>query len=84
MARVEQVKPSYIPMSLLLEADPDEAMILSYLESCLAFVLIEDDKVAGACLLRQESDGNSAELMNIASGLINKSWDSVQCFLREC
>ncbi|GAM54252.1 acrtyltransferase [Vibrio ishigakensis] len=66
MVKVKQVKPSDIPMSLLLEADPDEAMVLSYLESCLAFVLIEEDKVAGACLLRQESDGNSAELMNIA------------------
>ncbi len=66
MARVEQVKPSDIPMSLLLEADPDEDMVLSYLDACLAFALIEDDEVVGACLLKQEVEGNSAELMNIA------------------
>lgn len=51
MARVEHVKPLDIPMSLLLEADPDEAMVLSYLDACLAFALIEDEEVVGACCL---------------------------------
>lgn len=66
MASVKQVTPTEIPLSLLLEADPDEAMILSYLDSCIAFALEQDGEIIGACLLRVESDKGSAELMNIA------------------
>ncbi|CAA0110302.1 putative N-acetyltransferase YvbK [BD1-7 clade bacterium] len=57
-----------IPMSLLLEADPSESSVNSYLSNSLCFVAKdENDKTVGACVLK-ETGKDVIELFNISVG----------------
>lgn len=54
-----------IPIKLLLEADPSESSINSYLDSSLSFVAIRDGKIVGACVTKA-IDESSTEIHNIS------------------
>jgi len=56
---------SEIPIELLLEADPSEQSILSYLESGLIFATVRNEVAIGVCVVSLESE-TRAELFNIS------------------
>ncbi len=59
-------EPSRIPLSLLLEADPDELAIGRYRDRCRGFVARRAGEILSACLLLPGDDGRW-ELVNIAT-----------------
>lgn len=60
-----EVGVSEIPIELLLEADPSEETIASYLEGAWYFAAKHDEKVIGACIAKPINTG-TAEIFNIA------------------
>ncbi|MGO3055638.1 GNAT family N-acetyltransferase [Halomonas sp. AOP43-A1-21] len=60
-----EVGISEIPIELLLEADPSEETIASYLEGAWYFAAKRDEKVIGACIAKPINTG-TAEIFNIA------------------
>ncbi|MBE0465269.1 MAG: GNAT family N-acetyltransferase [Halomonadaceae bacterium] len=60
-----EVGVSEIPIELLLEADPSEETIASYLEGAWYFAAKRDEKVIGACIAKPINTG-TAEIFNIA------------------
>lgn len=65
-----KIKPADIPIDLLLEADPSEACIQSYLEGSLCFAAFDNEQLIGACVTHsQKTDSqeeNRTEIYNIA------------------
>ncbi|RUR40834.1 GNAT family N-acetyltransferase [Vreelandella populi] len=60
-----EVNASAVPIQLLLEADPSEQNIASYLDGAWCFAAKLDGKIAGACVAKAISN-NTAEIFNIA------------------
>lgn len=60
-----EVASNEIPLSLLLEADPSELSIKSYLPNSWCFVAKENNKTVGACVLNKIETG-TIELFNIS------------------
>lgn len=60
-----EVGVSEIPIELLLEADPSEETIASYLEGAWYFAAKRNEKVIGACIAKPINTG-TAEIFNIA------------------
>ncbi|MEJ2766003.1 GNAT family N-acetyltransferase [Photobacterium sp. MCCC 1A19761] len=54
-----------IPIALLLEADPCEKQIATYLHGSLCFIARQAEETLGACVLKAHSD-ERIELFNIA------------------
>lgn len=59
------INASDIPLPLLLEADPSEHRIASYLDGAWCFAAKLNAKVIGACVAKAISD-STAEILNIA------------------
>ncbi|NAX36334.1 GNAT family N-acetyltransferase [Vibrio sp. V27_P1S3P104] len=60
-----EVKSSDIPLDLLLEADPSETNIASYLSESWCFAALENGCVLGACIVKRQTE-ILAEIMNIS------------------
>ena len=60
-----EIDAADIPMQLLLEADPCERNIQSYLNDSWCFVGILDGNIVGACVAKLIHDG-CAEIYNVA------------------
>lgn len=61
-----EVSPKELPVSLLLEADPCETTILSYLDGAWCFAAKADDgAIVGACVAKTIGDG-VGEIFNIS------------------
>lgn len=60
-----EVKSSEVPMCLLLEADPSEASILSYLSDSWCFVALDNGKVLAVCAVKPLI-GSLAEICNVS------------------
>jgi len=60
-----EVKGSDIPLELLLEADPCEANITSYLSDSWCFAAIDSGRVIGACVVKPQTNG-LAEILNVS------------------
>ncbi|USD42953.1 GNAT family N-acetyltransferase [Vibrio sp. SCSIO 43135] len=56
---------SQVPMSLLLEADPSEQSILSYLDGGWCFVAKSKQQVIAACIVKMTRK-NTAEVFNVS------------------
>lgn len=54
-----------IPLDLLLEADPSETSIASYLPDSWCFAALENDKIVAACVVKPLNE-HLAELFNVA------------------
>ncbi|SMF09127.1 Acetyltransferases [Alteromonadaceae bacterium Bs31] len=54
-----------IPFDLLLEADPSEQSVRSYLDSGLVFAAVRNKAIVGVCVVALESE-TRAELFNIS------------------
>lgn len=65
MVVVEEVNPDDVPVELLLEADPSEVNIQSYLSGGWCFAAREQDRVVGACIVKTISDG-CVEIFNVS------------------
>ncbi|WP_067518626.1 GNAT family N-acetyltransferase [Endozoicomonas ascidiicola] len=63
-----EVDHAQMPFSLLLEADPSEKQVLSYLPHCRCYVAEVEGRVVGVCAIKPLADGATYELMNIAVG----------------
>lgn len=61
----KETHPDNIPLSLLLEADPSEASIHSYLNDSWCFVATQNGQIIAAALIKPSS-ATRAELLNIA------------------
>lgn len=62
---IETVSPELLPMRLLLEADPSERQVRSYLVNSRCYRAVLDGQTVAVCVLQDKSDG-VYELMNIA------------------
>ena len=62
---IEIVSPDLLPMQLLLEADPSERQVRSYLVNGRCYRAVLDGQTVAVCVLKGKSDG-VCELMNIA------------------
>lgn len=60
-----EVKSSQIPLDLLLEADPSEASISSYLLDSWCFAAIDNGRVLAACTVKPHTS-RVAEIFNIS------------------
>lgn len=61
-----EVSPTEVPVSLLLEADPCEKAILSYLNDAWCFAAkAEEGAIVGACVTKPIGDG-VAEIFNVS------------------
>lgn len=65
MPDYKQIDAQVIPLCLLLEADPSEKCIQSYLPGSLCFGAFEQGKLVGACVTNSKQTGIS-EIYNIA------------------
>lgn len=62
---IQQIAPEEAPLVLLLDADPSEQKVQSYLSTSLCYVGLCDDHIVGVYVLQQK--GHTCwELMNIA------------------
>ncbi|KEI72151.1 GNAT family N-acetyltransferase [Endozoicomonas elysicola] len=61
----EEVNPDDVPVELLLEADPSEANIQSYLSGGWCFAAREQDRIVGACIVKTISD-RCVEIFNVS------------------
>ncbi|MFA0039221.1 GNAT family N-acetyltransferase [Vibrio sp. 10N.261.52.A1] len=59
------VDATQVPMSLLLEADPSEASIASYLSESWCYAAKRDNKILGVCVVKRISD-DTAEIFNVS------------------
>ncbi|MGV2987836.1 GNAT family N-acetyltransferase [Vibrio sp. E150_011] len=60
-----EVKSNDIPLDLLLEADPSEASILSYLSDSWCFVASDNGRIIAACVVKPQSC-TLAEIYNVS------------------
>lgn len=60
-----EVKSSKIPLELLLEADPSQVSIYSYLSDSWCFAALDDGPIIAACIVKLKST-NVAEIFNIS------------------
>ncbi|SKA64266.1 hypothetical protein SAMN02745132_03843 [Enterovibrio nigricans DSM 22720] len=60
-----EVDPNTAPLDLLLEADPSESSIQTYLSESWCYVVQEDNETIGACIVRP-MDCGAVEIYNIA------------------
>ncbi|MDA0129493.1 GNAT family N-acetyltransferase [Vibrio sp. MarTm2] len=60
-----EVESSQIPIDLLLEADPSETSISSYLSDSWCFTALDNGRVLAACIVKPQTD-NIAEIFNIS------------------
>ena len=60
-----EIKSSQIPLDLLLEADPSEASISSYLSDSWCFAALDNESVIAVCVVKPLSNG-LAEIFNVA------------------
>lgn len=60
-----EVKSSQIPLDLLLEADPSEASISSYLSDSWCFAVLDNGRILAVCTVKPLSS-SLAEIVNIA------------------
>ncbi|SJL84534.1 GNAT family N-acetyltransferase [Vibrio palustris] len=60
-----EVKSSQIPLDLLLEADPSEASISSYLSESWCFSALDNERILAACIVKPEPQ-NLAEIFNVS------------------
>lgn len=65
MPEYKQIDAQVIPLSLLLEADPSEQSIRSYLPGSLCFGAFEQGKLVGACVTNSKQ-ADISEIYNIA------------------
>ncbi|WP_066018288.1 GNAT family N-acetyltransferase [Endozoicomonas atrinae] len=62
---LEEARPEDVPLELLLEADPCEANITSYLSDGWCFVAREQGRIIAACIVKMISNG-CVEIFNIS------------------
>ncbi|WP_070964369.1 GNAT family N-acetyltransferase [Vibrio sonorensis] len=62
---IKKVLPEEVPISLLLEADPDKKSIASYLDGSDCYVVEENGQTVAACVLKAISSSD-IELFNIS------------------
>jgi len=60
-----EVKSSQIPLDLLLEADPSEASISSYLSDSWCFAALDNGRVLAACIVKPQTN-SLAEIFNVS------------------
>ncbi|EOG7766883.1 GNAT family N-acetyltransferase, partial [Vibrio parahaemolyticus] len=60
-----EVKSSEIPLDLLLEADPSEANIASYLSDSWCFAASDNGQILAACIVKAETN-SLAEIFNVS------------------
>ncbi|TOM79529.1 GNAT family N-acetyltransferase, partial [Vibrio parahaemolyticus] len=60
-----EVKSSQIPLDLLLEADPSEASISSYLSDSWCFAALDNGRVLAACIVKLQTN-SLAEIFNVS------------------
>ncbi|MCG9574499.1 GNAT family N-acetyltransferase, partial [Vibrio diabolicus] len=60
-----EVKSSQIPLDLLLEADPSEASISSYLFDSWCFAALDNGRVLAACIVKPQTN-RLAEIFNVS------------------
>ena len=60
-----EVGSTEIPIQLLLEADPSEQSIRSYLNESWCYVAKNDGQIVGVCIAKLTND-NTAEIFNVA------------------
>lgn len=60
-----EVKSSQIPLDLLLEADPSEASISSYLSESWCFAALDNGRILAACIVKPHTS-SLAEVFNIS------------------
>ena len=58
-----EVKSSQIPLDLLLEADPSEASISSYVSDSWCFAALDNGRVLAACIVKPQTN-SLAEIFN--------------------
>lgn len=61
----KEVEPNQVPFDLLLEADPSEASISSYLTDSWCFVACESDEVLAACIAKPLTS-TTVEIFNVS------------------
>ncbi|CAH6915825.1 Uncharacterized N-acetyltransferase YvbK [Vibrio chagasii] len=59
------VDATQVPMSLLLEADPSEASIASYLSESWCYAAKRDNQILGVCVVKRISD-DTVEIFNVS------------------
>lgn len=62
---LKKIETNKIPLKLLLEADPSESNINSYLNNSLAFAAIIKGEIVGVCIVTSPLN-NKVEILNIA------------------
>ena len=60
-----EVKSSEIPLDLLLEADPSEVSISSYLSDSWCFVALDNERILAACAVKPQTN-SLAEIYNVS------------------
>lgn len=60
-----EIRPEAIPLALLLEADPCESMVRSYLYQSYCFAALDGSEIAAVCLVVPLHD-RKAEIVNVA------------------
>ncbi len=60
-----EVKSSQIPLDLLLEADPSEVSVSSYLSESWCFAALDNERILAACIVEPEPQ-NLAEIFNVS------------------
>ena len=60
-----EVESTEIPIQLLLEADPSEPSIRSYLADSWCYAAKNNGQIVGACIAKL-TNGNTAEIFNVA------------------
>ncbi|WP_261885873.1 GNAT family N-acetyltransferase [Vibrio pomeroyi] len=60
-----ELEPREIPMALLLEADPSEASIASYLDESWCYAAKQDNRIIGVCVVKLIGE-NVAEIFNVS------------------
>ena len=61
----KRIPAEHAPMALLLEADPSEEQVQTYLNGSDIYIALSDGKTVGVCVLKPLSSA-TLELMNIA------------------
>lgn len=60
-----EIQPDMVPMSLLLEADPSQAHIRSYLVGSWCFAAMDGEQIIGVAIVKSITD-NIMEIFNIS------------------
>ncbi|KHT47615.1 GNAT family N-acetyltransferase [Vibrio sinaloensis] len=60
-----EVESSQIPIDLLLEADPSETSVSSYLSDSWCFAALDNGRALAACIVKPQTD-SIAEIFNIS------------------